>query len=159
MAVEKKAALDVSINSIVVIVFAITMLGLGLAFIRGKFGDIENVVTFSPPSVPATANLPIVLPSDSLSLNKGTSNKITVNFYNDETADISAARPVIGSCIDENGASVSHFNIVASPLRVKVGEDVSFETTMKVASSASTQKYICTLQIGQTEKQFIINVK
>ncbi|MBW3012000.1 hypothetical protein KY311_02360, partial [Candidatus Woesearchaeota archaeon] len=38
----KKASLSLSINAIVVLILAITMLGLGLAFMRGTFGKVTE---------------------------------------------------------------------------------------------------------------------
>ena len=40
-----KASLNLSINAIVVLVMAITMLGLGLAFIRGKMGSAGDLIS------------------------------------------------------------------------------------------------------------------
>lgn len=40
--IGKKADLSLSINAIVVLILAITMLGLGLAFIKGQFGGVAN---------------------------------------------------------------------------------------------------------------------
>ncbi|MEK6960622.1 MAG: hypothetical protein AABX47_05590 [Nanoarchaeota archaeon] len=42
---SKRGALDLSINAIVVLILAITMLGLGLAFIRGLFGGAVEKLT------------------------------------------------------------------------------------------------------------------
>lgn len=42
---SKRGALDLSINAIVVLILAITMLGLGLAFIRGLFGGAVQKLT------------------------------------------------------------------------------------------------------------------
>ncbi|MEK6822572.1 MAG: hypothetical protein AABY13_01985 [Nanoarchaeota archaeon] len=39
---SKKAALELSINAIVVLILAITILGLGIAFIRGQFGALQE---------------------------------------------------------------------------------------------------------------------
>lgn len=39
---SKKGALELSINAIVVLILAITILGLGIAFIRGQFGALQK---------------------------------------------------------------------------------------------------------------------
>jgi hypothetical protein len=41
----KKGALELSINAIVVLILAITILGLGIAFIRGQFGALQEQFT------------------------------------------------------------------------------------------------------------------
>ncbi len=45
MRVNKKGALELSINAIVIIVLALTLLGLGLTFIRNQMGDIGKTST------------------------------------------------------------------------------------------------------------------
>lgn len=42
---NKKAALELSINAIVVLILAITILGLGIGFIRGQFGTLGKQFT------------------------------------------------------------------------------------------------------------------
>ena len=42
---EKRASLELSINAIVVLILAITILGLGLGFIRGQFGGMTKQFT------------------------------------------------------------------------------------------------------------------
>ncbi|MBI4145615.1 hypothetical protein HY493_05430 [Candidatus Woesearchaeota archaeon] len=42
---NKKAALELSINAIVVLILAITILGLGIGFIRGQFGGLSEQFT------------------------------------------------------------------------------------------------------------------
>ena len=45
MRMHKKGALELSINAIVVLILAITILGLGIAFIRGQFGALQKQFT------------------------------------------------------------------------------------------------------------------
>ncbi len=42
---NKKAALELSINAIVVLILAITILGLGIGFIRSQFGSLQKQFT------------------------------------------------------------------------------------------------------------------
>src|SRR3989338_9638024 len=42
---HKKAALELSINAIVVLILAITILGLGIGFIKGQFGGLSEQFT------------------------------------------------------------------------------------------------------------------
>jgi hypothetical protein len=41
MLYNKRASLEISIQAIVIVVLAMTILGLGLAFVKGRFGDFE----------------------------------------------------------------------------------------------------------------------
>lgn len=40
---NKKASLELSMSTIVIVILAMTLLGLGLAFIRGMFSNIEDI--------------------------------------------------------------------------------------------------------------------
>jgi len=42
---NKKAALELSINAIVIVILAMTLLGLGLGFVRNMFSDLGGTVT------------------------------------------------------------------------------------------------------------------
>lgn len=42
---NKKASLELSVNAIVIVVLAMTLLGLGLAFVKGLFGNIGEIST------------------------------------------------------------------------------------------------------------------
>ncbi|MBS3176824.1 hypothetical protein J4457_06340 [Candidatus Woesearchaeota archaeon] len=42
---SRKASLELSVNAIVIIVLAMTLLGLGLGFIRSQFGEITEIGT------------------------------------------------------------------------------------------------------------------
>lgn len=43
--INKRASLEISIQAIVIVVLAMTLLGLGLGFIKGMFGNIQSVTT------------------------------------------------------------------------------------------------------------------
>jgi len=60
---KKRSSLNLSVNAIVVLIMAITMLGLGLGFIKGMFGKIsdkvESQIAAEPDAPTASANKPI----------------------------------------------------------------------------------------------------
>ena len=153
---SRKAALDVSINSIVVIVFAITMLGLGLAFIKSKFSEISKTVTFSAPDIPATADSPIILPYDTLSVNRGIKADISINFYNNEDHLIAASVIPAIAC---NGITFTSSDIVAVGQPVEVGSKATYKITLQVPKAAATGKVPCTMSIDTTSKQFFMQVE
>ena len=85
---HKKASLSLSINAIVILVLAIAMLGLGLAFTKTMFKKFQAKLVVPPPDIPATAEEPIVLPTDELTIKHGDSTTFSVNFYNDYNAGV-----------------------------------------------------------------------
>ncbi|MFC1800643.1 hypothetical protein ACFLYT_01160 [Nanoarchaeota archaeon] len=77
--------MSLSINAIVVLVLAIAMLGLGLAFTKGMFQKIAGKIDIPAPDIPASAEEPIILPIDELTIKHGDGMTFSVNFYNDYT--------------------------------------------------------------------------
>ncbi|MBI4438812.1 hypothetical protein HY640_02680 [Candidatus Woesearchaeota archaeon] len=155
---QRKGALDVSINSIVVIVFAITMLGLGLAFIKGKFSEIGKTVTFPQPEIPASAEEPIVLPSEVMSVNRGTNAEVSINFYNNQNSDVtSSVIPEIKNCVGTSGSSFA-LGVTAGGQNVPVGRSVTYKALVVIPPDKPSGTYTCTLHISDTTKQFFLKV-
>jgi len=144
LAYSKKAALDVSINSIVVIVFAVTMLGLGLAFIKGYFGkateqfNIDQVGQISD----ATPNNPLSLSREDLTVHKGKMNNFGVKFYNNKESTHKVSFGL--QCISDTGPATG-FTLVVSSQSVEVGQQKEFRPQLKVAPAMVSKEYVCTL--------------
>ena len=85
MRFTKKGSLDLSINAIVILVLAITMLGLGLGFTKGMFAKFASKLDVPEPNYPATAEEPVVLPVDTLTVKNSKDFAFSVNFFNDQT--------------------------------------------------------------------------
>lgn len=83
LGMTKKASLQLSVNAIVVLVLAITMLGLGLAFTKGKFAELGERIEVPEPNYPATAEDPIVLAVNEITMKQGKAAGFSANFYND----------------------------------------------------------------------------
>ncbi len=145
---RKKGALDVSINSIVVIVFAVTMLGLGLAFIKGYFEKAQGTIDLDGVKqvTDATINNPISTSSDTFTLEKGKINRFKVKFYNNqEDGEVTF---VIGKCVYATNAAVegsTYFDITSGFSTVKVGEMKEFVIQLTTKPGIVATEYICNL--------------
>ncbi|MBI2574607.1 hypothetical protein HYV82_01860 [Candidatus Woesearchaeota archaeon] len=166
---NKKAALDVSINSIVVIVFAVTMLGLGLAFIKGYFEKAKGTINIDEVGeVPdATVANPISLAREDLNVEKGKTSTFGAKFYNNKETFYSVSFG-INQCVSDTGTvAAGSFVVLSSPQTVNVGEQKQFKVQLKVASTTVSKEYICTLQVVSStagtppleEKQVTVKVK
>ncbi len=164
---KKKGALDVSINSIVVIVFAVTMLGLGLAFIKGYFEKAKGTIDLDGVTqVPdATINIPISTSSDTFTLEKGKISTFKIKFYNNyQNGDIAFA---LGNCVVEGSPPAggsSYFTLTSSPQNVNVGYSKEFTVKLTTVQGTFSTEYICNLQATQSgqlieEKQMTFRVK
>lgn len=153
----KKGGLDLSINSIVVIIFAITILGLGLAFIRGQFENIEKTITYPVPDIPAGPSKPIVLPFETINVNRATQVEFSVNYYNGNAAPVSASdEPKIDKCTGDNSDA---FKLDGLGQDVGIGEQATFKMLLEVPPDVKDGKYACNLKVGEDTKQFFIEVE
>src|SRR3989338_4760817 len=88
---NKKADLSLSINAIVILILAITMLGLGLTFMRGLFkqatGKVESAVSSQELANPPTIDNPVTLYPSTLELRKTEQGKTLLAFMHAEGAN------------------------------------------------------------------------
>src|SRR3989344_2188730 len=83
--ISKKGDLSLSINAIVILILAITMLGLGLTFMRGLFKNITEKTNEALPSeltVLPTVDNPVILAPPDLTLRQGKREDITIAYMN-----------------------------------------------------------------------------
>ncbi len=93
MSFKKKASLDVSISTIVIVVLAMTLLGLGLAFIKNMFGSIEELSASAFDKVSdqlqrdlIDSNEKLIFSQEKISLGRGKSSLLGWGVKNDGTA-------------------------------------------------------------------------
>ena len=87
---NKKASLEISIQAIVIVVLAMTLLGLGLAFIRGMFRDISKTTVGVTEAVKrsiiddliSNPEKRISFPKTEVVIDKGGSDQLVVGIRN-----------------------------------------------------------------------------
>ncbi len=156
---NKKASLSLSINAIVILVLAITMLGLGLAFTKGMFGKLSSKLSVPEPDIPATADDPIVLPSEEITITKNKEFIFSVNVYNDDfDGDVSGML----HCPDK--APATALDIPIDPQRIPPGEDKGFKVIIGKDQVTQSVTRVCTLTFtgasgGEQTKQVVVAIK
>lgn len=90
---NKKASLEISIQAIVIVVLAMTLLGLGLGFIKGMFGRInpltEDVTEHVKQQVLEdlrSGDKKISFPQSEIVIERGSSKVLTLGIKNKETS-------------------------------------------------------------------------
>ncbi|MCP3686684.1 MAG: hypothetical protein GY861_28945 [bacterium] len=163
----KKGALDLSINSIVVIIFAVIMLGLGVAFINDMFSNVRDKVTFPDPEIEATASNPIVIPFDTVKVDKNVDVEFKINFYNTgEATSVTNFKPFVdcynpGESMDDK---ILGLELKAISAPVDVADTAEFQSLLTVPADAHSTKHICKLKMCDAsettcmEKQFYLEV-
>lgn len=138
---KKKGSLSLSINAIVILVLAITMLGLGLAFTKGMFGKLSSKLSVPEPDIPATAEDPVVLPVEELTITKNKQFIFSVNFYNDGFGSDSVRGKL--ACEAVEGGAAGALSICSAPQPVPPGDDKGFKFIVDSVTQSSTR--VCTL--------------
>jgi hypothetical protein len=117
---NKKGALELSVNAIVIVVIAMTLLGLGLGFIRGMFTRIGGITeaTFEKISEQlstdlATSEAPLLFSKTRLTIERGGSSLEGIGIRND------------GDSTVNYGIRVGTFNC---PVGAQVEEDACYDT-------------------------------
>ena len=80
----KKGALELSVNAIVILIIALTVLGLVIGFTVSKFTSLSGEVTYTGVTQEATPKIPIQFPggTNAITLSKGKSTRAILSIYN-----------------------------------------------------------------------------
>jgi hypothetical protein len=144
---HKKGSLELSINAIVILVLAITMLGLGLAFTKGMFSKFSSKLSVPEPDIPATADDPVVTSSDSIQITKGKETAFSANFYNDNFG----SDPIIGKLYCSEGGGAAALVACSSAQKVPAAEDKGYQFIIPIKDPAGNPQLaksanrVCTL--------------
>jgi hypothetical protein len=134
---NKKGSMELSVNSIVILVIAIVMLGLILGFVKSKFSKLD-IAQEEPDPATASAGEPITLSKASLSISSGQTVTMKFGMYNPGTDKVTDAQPIV-TC---NGGL--KFNTIVNNATLGVGENKIFATVLKYNGGGRDQ-YICTV--------------
>ncbi len=168
----KKASLALSTNAIVVLIIAITILGLALTFTRNIFGTLgENVAAVGQGSLldnPPSYDEPMTLSRQEVDARIGRDVKLKVALFNVHNSNVNATL-TLESCKQGTSDTTGNFTeTIPGSVEVPINEDVVYSIVLGVADSTPLGTHVCTfkgeLKTGTTvEKSFYqhlyINVK
>lgn len=154
---RRKGSLNLSINAIVVLILAITMLGLGLGFIRNIFGGASGKIAQALESTslknPADSSNPLTI-DDKITMKRTAEKEIEVGFYNTDfeaqptvTLDITGCSTSGGETFADAGLDLP---IIAAPASGEIGasEGTGFKAILSFPDSPPpVGTYICSLGI------------
>jgi len=148
-----KKGMEISVNTIIILIIAIVTLVIVLGFITGTLQKLfDKADNFPSLEMEPTADDPIsFLPA---TMSRGKANAMTVGFYNNELADIDST--VIPSITCQGTGNIE---VVASGLNIAVGSWKEYSALVTVPSDTAPGQYSCTLGISQTEETFFMDVK
>jgi len=161
MKFTKKASLNLSINAIVILILAITMLGLGLAFMRNIFGkateefqEVSGTVKKQMIDQMKESTKIVDLSRPKVELKTGDSTQIFIGFKNDgsdpeafQIREIDASK--LGKMITNDGGTLNNYKISLPndipPNEITLTTDAASTTSfcgLKESSGASTSVYL-----------------
>ncbi|MCK5025730.1 MAG: hypothetical protein KAS15_04015 [Nanoarchaeota archaeon] len=162
---KKKGALELSVNSIVVMVIAFIVLGLILTFTYRIFsagGDqVKDIFTMSKFSTPPDAENPIFFPEE-IDIKSKAVEKIEVGFYNRNSYTAKNAIFGIHSCKDQAGNDIVTSGeyddginklprITSSSQSLEGSEGIGFKIMLIENGLPSGTNYICNLIVYNEE--------
>ncbi|MFH1399099.1 MAG: hypothetical protein ABIG95_03230 [Candidatus Woesearchaeota archaeon] len=158
----KKASLSLSTNAIVVLIIAITILGLALAFTRNIFGTLgEHVSDIGASSMlenPPSFEDPMTLSKSIVKVRIGKEIKLMVGAYNKYNED-RLINLTPSSCTMRSEDTLNQFEFtIPGPRLIKINEDIAFSiniiandkadlaiTPQKEVAQAGT--HVCTFKV------------
>lgn len=148
-----KKGMEMSINTVVVIVLAVALLVVAIGFITGFIPKLlDGFDNFPALTVQPTADTPIVYGSSQFV--KARSNQMTIGFYNNEAGDVPDTVVPSVSCAD-----IEDVTVVAAGQPVSVGKTAEYQILVNLPGEIESGPHPCTITISQTRAQFIMNVK
>ncbi|MGV8151258.1 MAG: hypothetical protein ACP5NV_06030 [Candidatus Woesearchaeota archaeon] len=139
---HKKGSMELSVNSIVILVIAVVMMGLILGFIRAKFADISGDLAKSEPEAPtADINNQITISRDPVVTGAGKSLALKMSAYNGEIVTMTNATPHI-TCNVNNIISTQTY----TGKTIAVGGTESYIALLKVGNAAK-DTYLCQISV------------
>ncbi|GIU69624.1 MAG: hypothetical protein KatS3mg002_0860 [Candidatus Woesearchaeota archaeon] len=136
---KKKGSMELSVNSIVILVIAVVMLGLILGFIRSKFSEISGNMLIDESTAPeATSSEPITLSRNILTVTGTKKTGLNINFYNTGTIDIQKARPIF-KCNNNNLRITGEYYTKTA----KASAVTSFTGNIKLNNAVAKDTYLC----------------
>ena len=153
---NKKGALELGVNTVVILIIALVVIGGGIAFITRLFKVMDKEVKkIEMPNFPATASEPIVLSDKSPELKMGTKEYWDINVYNSLNSD-REINVVFDKCsatdISNPGCETVSPVLVTLSQTIKQGEASGFRTALKAncASKPSLKlapgDYVCSIK-------------
>ena len=160
---KKKASLNLSINAIVVLILAITMLGLGLTFMRNIFGGAAKEFTKVSGEVEKQmieqmkeTNKVVSLSRPKLNVKVGEKEQIFLGLKNDEQSDktfkieeINCATLGGGAlqCSALGGGNVAIEALLNTDITVAGGDVRVLPINIKATTSAVEGTCFCTIEV------------
>jgi len=135
---RKKGSMELSVNSIVILVIAVVMMGLILGFIRSKFADMTGGFVVDESAAPeASASDPITLSKVNVPVNGVKKTGLNVNFYN-IGAELEDVQPLFDCNTPNVKISGEYYTKTAT-----ISTMTEYTGNIKLENSVAKNTYLC----------------
>ncbi|MBW3021192.1 hypothetical protein KY334_07895 [Candidatus Woesearchaeota archaeon] len=155
MKFNKKGAMEMSINLIIIIIIALAVLGMVLMFVRGKFAELSGSIDIKTEPATATSRYPVTFAGGgegTLSLQQGKQTSMMMQVYNSQANDlvVDNVADLTFQCLPQySGANTGH--VVATQI---IGDTIVTGATSDIQvilqAKASPEIYSCKVTVGKT---------
>ena len=151
---SKKGSMELGINAIVVLIIALALLGLGIAFVTKLFSSSQSkmvrIIDRTELPIHADALNPIVFDTSNLQIKAGKQEVLIVSVYNDDIYDTTETYiQHFGQCVDNANAAAGTRVIITSPSQtIPSNSDAGFSVIVKpLATEVKGTSFICTVGV------------
>ena len=159
---RKKGSLNLSVNAIVVLILAITMLGLGLGFMKGMFGKVSGKIDAAIDSAdlknPPSLDDPLTISTKTITINRGGSGDVQVAYLNTNVSSEDVLLEVVctGTDFDSADGTVQYGGksvdaagtIVWTHRKVHVNEVTGWNVFINVPKNLAAGTSRCTAMVS-----------
>ena len=150
---KRKGALDLSLSTIVVLIFAITVLGLGLVFIRGLFNmatdKVNDAIKTGEMQQPPTDREPFTVSSQEFKIKRGQSATVQLAVLNRNPENRIYKLTLICDINPLDGTPSVNFKVVPetfSDRLIQAGTSSGWKASITTAKNTPSGQYQCTAQ-------------
>ena len=152
---SKKADLNLSVQAIVILIFAVIMLGLGLGLINFIFGSAREKVSQSLSvtelAVQPTTDKPVTIETK-VSVKFKDQKNVQIGFYNFKSQTLYTVTPKIAKCVTSKGAPVDAVSLPVVPAlskdKVDAGTAEAWGTILNIESDQPTGDFTAATYTG-----------
>ena len=147
MKINKKAALNLGISTVVVMVIAMVLIGAGVSFIRTIFSSAEDsllpVLNLAEIDLNPDRNTPVMVRPREITLSGSSPQRLIVGVFNYRDRDLDVELK------NEGCSGDFEINFVKIDANIPSGEGVGF-TTLISRNSGDPGSYICSIEAEGT---------
>ncbi|MBN1792811.1 hypothetical protein JW826_03965 [Candidatus Woesearchaeota archaeon] len=156
MRITKRGSMELGVNAIVILIIALAILGMGIAFVTNLFrsgsGKLGKIIDNTELPVHADSGNPLAFETSQLTIKQGKRENIKLSVYNDGFGGQNDISVGLASCTNSEGMDVAiggdGIFLAAPNQRINPGSDAGYLAIVSVAGEdiVPVDTYICTVR-------------